>query len=699
MPLKTVSHKAKKNDAENPFQLDSFTSVARSQTPQYSSYRNIQTNSDVRVPFSRSTYDYFRPNEAVPTKYADIIAMCNDVYKRNGLVKNIIDLMGDFGSKGIKIVHPNKAIQKYLRTWFDKVKGRERSERFLNVLYRLGTVFIKRQTARLTPTQHDRMRAGITASTVPYEELQKLPGAEIPIGYTFFSPLDVEILCPHLGSFVGEFQYELKIPEDLKKLIERPKTDFDRDVISRLPSDIREAIQNKRPVLLGKDKLSIYHYKKDDWDHHGMSVIHCVLDDLITLEKLKLADRSALDTVINNVRVWKLGNMEHKIPPTEGGVNKLRDFLNNNTGGGAMDVIWGPAIDLLETKTDVLAILGQEKYEPVYQAIFQGFGVPATLTGSSNGGNFTNSFISLKTLIERLEYGRHMLLDFWTKELKLLQKAKGFRFAGTVQFDHMVLSDEAAEKALWIQLMDRNVISYERVRERFGEIPEIEEMRVSREVSLRKREKMPRQADPFHNGNVDSEYKKILLQLGEVTPEQVGIDLEETTEEVPAIRKEKMQIKMNEEKIKQAKQAAKMKGVSGQGRPKNSRDGGIRKKRRVLPKASATIAWAVTAQETIGKIIDDIILKHLGKDNLRQLTNEEYANAEEIKFSVLLHYQPFSEITADNVKEKLQLDVNSNIVATRNKLVAQFKSTTNKEPSVKEIKTINAVAYLRNTDQ
>ena len=43
---------------------------------------------------TRRGYDYFRPDEAVPTEIKLIIRRADDVYQRVGLVKNVIDLMG-----------------------------------------------------------------------------------------------------------------------------------------------------------------------------------------------------------------------------------------------------------------------------------------------------------------------------------------------------------------------------------------------------------------------------------------------------------------------------------------------------------------------------------------------------------------------------------------------------------------------------
>ena len=163
-----------------------------------------------------------------------------------------------------------------------------------------------------------------------------------------------------------------------------------------------------------------------------------------------------------------------------------------------MELVWGPELSFTESHSEVYKFLGSEKYSSVLNSIYAGLGVPPTLTGmASNGGGFTNNFISLKTLVERLQYGRDQLVRFWDKELEIVRKSMGFRYKAHVQFDQMSLSDEASEKNLLIQLADRDIISHETLLERFKEIPQIENIRIKRE--LNKRDSVgPEKAGPFH---------------------------------------------------------------------------------------------------------------------------------------------------------------------------------------------------------
>ncbi|GAG85735.1 unnamed protein product, partial [marine sediment metagenome] len=59
--------------------------------------------------------------------------------------------------------------------------------------------------------------------------------------------------------------YELTLPAHLRKLINSPKTDQEKQVIANLPEAIVEAAKSKNKYPLDPFKTLVYHYKKDDW--------------------------------------------------------------------------------------------------------------------------------------------------------------------------------------------------------------------------------------------------------------------------------------------------------------------------------------------------------------------------------------------------------------------------------------------------
>jgi hypothetical protein len=658
-------------------------------------FSNLDTNVSGRPGLLKSDYDAFRPEEAVPVILKQILRRADQIYQRVGLVKNVIDLMGDFAVQGIRIVHPNKKIERFYRSWFKKINGKDRSERFVNNLYRVGNVVINRQTAKLNTKYINYMYRATAEADITYPSLDDdfIGKKEIPWKYTFIDPVYVDVMGGSLSSFTNKKIYGVMLPATLKRIINAPKNDAESSIVNELPSDIIESAKTKKPYVLNPDKTLVFHYKKDDWQIWAYPMIYAIMDDITVLEKLKLADMCALDGAVSNLRIFKLGSLEHKIAPTKAAASKLSSILSNNVGGGTMDLVWGPDIELIESKSTVHNFLGEGKYTPHLNSVYAGLGIPPTLTGTYGAAGTTNNFISLKTLTQRLQYGRDVLVNFWEKEIELVQKAMGFKIAAKIEFDRMDLSNEDAEKALLIQLADRNIISDEHIQMRFGLDPSMEKHRINRESKDRNNKKMPQKASPFFDANFETNLKKIALQLGIATPSQVGLELMDKKRG----EKNLLELKLENTMPKIPPQSPGPTGVSGQGRPRNSKDSTQRKTKQFAPQTGAKIAlWAQSAQDTISKIINPHLLAFYSKGNLRQLSSDESKEVDTIKTKLLFSLKPLSNISEEillnslaNINDQKTLDMNNNFKFWLNKLSSEL----DRNLSSDENKAIKASFY------
>lgn len=658
--------------------VDSYDGIMSS-TASRRSYIDIEPNISVRTDFLKDDYYRFRPFEEPANNFKQAMSMCMKAYDRVGIVKNVIDLMGDFASQGITLNHTNKQIEKFYRKWWARVGGEERSERFLNMLYRCGNVIIHKRYGKITRKQERNMSKG-QEDLVEIKEPEIIK-RQIPLRYDFLNPLQIEVEGGYAGAFSGDKTYRMKITNSVRKSFEKNSQYSDK-----LPEPIREALKNQQNFIkLDNNAIEVFYYKKDDWELWANPMVNAIIDDIIMLEKMKLADMSALDGAISNIRLWRLGNLEHKILPNKGAIDKLRNILASNVGGGTMDLVWGPEIDFKESNTQIYKFLGAEKYQPVLNSIYAGLGIPPTLTGlAGQSGGFTNNFISLKTLVERLEYGRDLLRQFWEKEIEYVQKSMGFSSPATLHFEHMILSDEAAEKNLLIQLADRDIISVETLRDRFGELHDIEDSRIKTEGRKRNRNQMPPKADPFHNGNIESDYRKISLQKGEI-----GID--DVTNLTPK------EVVTPPAKTGQPQQSKTPPNPNG--RPKFAIDTEPRKQKRVLPKSKPALAslmvWSGEAQKVIANIINPAILNHYKKKNLRELTKAELNDLEDIKFRVLCNLEPYENIDEDRIA--LILEQNPGLSQSQKLLKAELKAefieNQGRAPSIDELRHINNLAY------
>ena len=384
--------------------------------------------------------------------------------------------------------------------------------------------------------------------------------------------------------------------------------------------------------------------------------------------------------------MWNVGSLDHKILPNKGAIDKLRNILASNVGGGTMDLVWGPELSYTESNSQIYKFLGTEKYQPVLNSIYAGLGIPPTLTGlAGQNGGFTNNFISLKTLIERLEYGRELLREFWSQEIYYIQKAMGFAKPAELHFEYMILSDEAAEKNLLIQLADRDIISVETLREKLGVLNNIESVRLTKEGNLRDKNKMPLKADPYHNANVESEFAKIALQKGEIGIEDVT-DIKPSN---PAV--------LNDT----PKEQESNKPIEEGGRPKFSKDQGPRKQRRVLPKDTpstnvATLSiWANEAQKKLSDIINPFVLSHYNKNNLRELSKHEVSQLESIKFRTLCALTPYQDIDESTIAEIMsaQPEPSKAQIKIKDDLIFEFIQKNDRTPSLDEARQIYNMSY------
>jgi hypothetical protein len=603
-------------------------------------YSNLTPNLSGRPGLTRNDYDQFRPTERIPTKHKDIVKFAERVYKKNGLVHNIIDLMGDFACQGIRISCANKRDERFYKNWFNRVGGVDRSERFANNLYRTGNIIIRRQTAVIDLKTRSKLFKASAKSDLKVEK-EVVKKGEIPWRYIYLCPTTVDVIGGSVACFANNTKYCLTIPQGFKTKLVNSTSKEEKELLNSLPTEIKKAIETGKPIPLPEDKTLVFHYKKDDWDEWAHPMTYAIFDDIILLEKYKLADSAALDGVISSVRVWKLGHIgtgkDDRILPGPAAANKLKEILGSHVMGGTIDIVWGPDIELVESKSESYKFLGEDKYKPALDAIYGGLGIPATLTGSGEKGGATNNFISLQTLIQRLEYGRQVLLEFWNKELALLAEAVGLEPA-VVEFDYMDLGDPAAKLALLVQLSDRSLISDETVQHEFKKNPELEQARIMRENEEREKDERPDKAGPFYEGEPDAELEKAAVQKGYLTPGQVGLKPKQLGQRVKNLDKTK------------PKPTTAPKGVSGQGRPKNSKDSVKRKPKTFSPRSKASVElWAASAQEKIAEYINPAILHSFEKKNMRSLTATEAKQAEKIRFGVLFSIQPFTEITKEKV--------------------------------------------------
>jgi len=663
-------------------------------------FSDLTTHLSGKPGLRNSDYDAFRPDQQVPEKPKDIIAFARASYRRIGLIRNAIDLMGDFACQGVRLVHQNKRVEKFYNEWFSRVRGKETSERLCNLLFREANVPIRMRTAKVNKQKRLEMQRSVASPDMNADiKISDFSKGELPWQYSFLDPLTIELIGGPVAVLADQRQYMVKLPRNLTNLIRKYRNSnnpLERELLNQLSPEILQAAESNQGVLLPPEKTFVYFYKKDDWQEWADPMTYACFNDLILYERLKLADKTALDGAISKIRIFKLGSLEHKLAPTPAAASTLQSILGSNVGGGTTDIVWGPDIELLETGSDIQRFLGEEKYRPTLMAIYACLGIPPTLTGTFGASGTTNNFISLKTLTERLSYVRNTVLEFWNHQLKLVQNAMGFRFPAQVEFDFMYLDDPAAMTNLLLAMADRNIVSDEFVQRHIKAKPDIEQRRVMSENKSRDNKKIEK-VSPYHAVDKQHSLEKIALQTGVVAPSQVGVELKDKDGDESALEMRRPQQKETgpEDPTETTPEVPDDNNHNGEpGRPKNSRDVETRKTKQFKPKNKASIElWAKDAQAKVSEILNPGILKQFNKKNMRSLTLPEFNQAEQIKFAVLYHCDYLQTIDHTTIEQALNQKLPNGVLEECESWIANAAHDMDRKLSIEEIRNIRVTFY------
>ena len=153
-------------------------------------FQGLTPYADGRPGLRASDFDWFRPGQAAPTKPKDIIAFARYAYRRIGIIHNAMDLYGDFAAQGIRLVHPNKRIERFMQDWFKQVEGKRVSERLGHLLFREANVPIRWYTAKINKRKRLEMQRSIAKTDISTDiDAMDVYKNEIPWRYNFIDPI------------------------------------------------------------------------------------------------------------------------------------------------------------------------------------------------------------------------------------------------------------------------------------------------------------------------------------------------------------------------------------------------------------------------------------------------------------------------------------------------------------------------------
>jgi len=473
-----------------------------------------------------------------------LIAQCMLAYLGYGVVRNVIDTYANFASEGITLDHPDESVRNFYRAWFKKIKGNERVySMFLN-LFVSGNTFVHRRWATLDNKEKLAMKRakssdnignslllrgatkdmtidkaessfidnylsgkevhlnkkldaqnGKTQGVAPApseEELPKNTGKDIPWGYTFLNPLQMEIRGSRIRGehywIMGiDKQDTLEIARGLgmssRQELGTTEINLPKEFVSRVKKYQGPGSGYAAEVKLTDEELSVVQAPgKWDWFDWAVPFVFPSLRALSFKDCLRNMEMKACESVINSIFLFKLGNIEKGLPAEDEHFERFADMLQQPAQ--AMHILWNEAIEaeVLQPKLD--GIFNTDKHDSADKDILTALGVPEVLLGGK-GGNFSNSYIGVATVLERLESYRETVAEWLNGELKIVSDAMGFQKLPTIRFGRTSLRDEKQHQAFITGLYDRNVLSAETLLQEANTTRDIEVSNLEKEKKLR----------------------------------------------------------------------------------------------------------------------------------------------------------------------------------------------------------------------
>lgn len=556
--------------------------------------------------------------------YHELIAQCRNAYREHGIIKNTLDLLSNFVSR-VSIFHPDPKWQQFYNSWATRVNLNERINTFVRDLFEHGQIFIYRTMAEITPADKRTMRRTTAIkekmvegdSLVIHRENHKMdvitpksrqgfdnmantakadfgeiPESRenfIPWDYSSLNPLQME---PVGGIFKGESKWRFLLKEEdldtlgltsFNTIVDEGETRTD------MPKDFKARIKKHEApltadfdleVALPNDRLYIIFDKKHDWEDWAVPMVYPALKNLRLKQCLRNMEMRAAQSVIASIMLIKLGHIASNgkvLLPPPGAVDTIGEMLREP--GESTHLIWGtPDIEAEYVQPSLGDIFGSDKMESVDADILADLGASEVVINGRGGGNYSNAFLSVAAMLERLENVREKFRTWLLRELRILGQAVGDTKVPSIKFETTSLRDERVRNDFMIKLFTMNRLSSETLWQQAGIDPKCEVARLNREEEMMKKGELPLPKGPFKNPLGDTVVEEGMREDDDGTLPSREEELERRIEE---------QERMNE--VNNNGEGDNPQGPNQRGRPRGTTDRQQEVKRDTKPKGMADL--------------------------------------------------------------------------------------------------------------
>lgn len=409
-------------------------------------------------------------------------------WENEPIVYKCITLLAQLANDTFTISCEDKKVETALRKWWNDIKGNDFLNHFFLEYFRSCNVPILRTNVRYVPKNGFKKDG--------YEK-------RIPGGYTILNPLNISITD---SSIPGVKQALLFVDKDFLSIV---KNSGMMDQVRKVfPDEISSQIKpGVGSIILPREIFSMVTKDKQPYEPWALPLVSHAFDALDYKRSLMEMDRSTTAGVRNRILKVTIGNDMFPVTDTkelQALANKFKNPSKNLT------IFWNHTLNIeyIEPKLDSL---NNDKYEPVLDDIRSVFGISKVLLGMEGDSNGNNA-LCLKGMIEILEQARTSFITWFHREINDVANTITNTKEDTVSvaFGTLNLKDENDFFRVIMQMVDRQIISYETASETLGYYFPREVDRLEKEKKIRDEKGiLVAQRAPTQGGGQTSDPQKI----------------------------------------------------------------------------------------------------------------------------------------------------------------------------------------------
>jgi hypothetical protein len=457
--------------------------------------------------------------EGMPTDPKEKIRKAMSFYSTEPIVNKSVKLLAQLSNDTFKISAEDKKIELFFNSWWKDIGGSEFISWFFLEYYRSGNVITFKTLMPYVPsTKKDNTRASevsdrslkaLEAYNGTYEKYvnthyswtknkatkKQLTEAEkdfataadkwkvnsVPGAYTVLNPLAVNINGP--SDFPWMQGITMKVNADTKKAFQDPAKEM-KEMLKTIPKEV------VKEVLAGSDSITLPAYlcstvfrDKQPYERWAEPLCAHAFEALETRKEMRDMDKHTVRGVRN--RILKVTVGSDKFPVLDNKeLSNLATMFNNPSRN--LTIFWNHTLKIEFIEPD-LTSLNMDKYEPTTNEIRTTFGIAPVLTGGSDS-TLGNSIINIKGLVELVSESQEAFIVWFRKEAKMICESMGLKEVPEGNFNKLNFKDENDFVRVILQMVDRQVVSYETACETIGYYFPKELERLRNEAAIREKE-------------------------------------------------------------------------------------------------------------------------------------------------------------------------------------------------------------------